>query len=547
MLLKSITLENFGAYKEKNTIDLSVKGPKQNVILIGGENGAGKTTLLNAIKIALFGPYTYGLKTESSKYTKEIYNYLNTQALRENANNFQLMLEFSEVENFEKIDYKFVRNWSFKNNNLKEELQIFKNESILNESEKEIYLAKLKESMPPELFDLCLFDGEEISRIINDNLLSSYLQRLSKVVFNLSLFEDLESDLEKFSSRKAQEEGSSLDKEIMSLEEALNQHKINKEELESSLQIQEEKTNELNEQLLSLQKDFETHGGLYKEERDDLINQLNDIENTRKEITNEIKSYIGTTLPFQLNKELLETTVTQLESENSQQVFKEFSSNLTEDTLVSILNDLDLDREQNSQQTLKQTLLTHMRPEYGESFHSASNDQKNKVTQMNALVQENTPDYYSGLLEKNQSLLEDAKKIRKRINNHDQTNEFTQMIQNIEQLKLKIDSIEEEKENIYSQLNGVNETIFSLEQKLETKEKERYKAHKQKNALGLIKNLINTSKDFRNMQQQKKLQEVQSEALSMLKQLMRKQRYISAISIEADSFTICLYDKIRMS
>ncbi|SIS46357.1 DNA sulfur modification protein DndD [Salimicrobium flavidum] len=543
MLIKSITLENFGAYKEKNTIDLSVKGPKQNVILIGGENGTGKTTLLNAIKIALFGPYTYGLKTESSKYTQEIYNYLNTQALRENANNFQLILEFSEVENFEKIDYKFVRAWHFKNNNLKEELQIFKNDSILNESEKEIYLAKLKESMPPQLFDLCLFDGEEISRIINDNLLSSYLQRLSKVVFNLTLFENLETDLEKFSSRKAQEEGSSLDNEILSIEEELQQAKANKEELEQVHQEQEENNIELKEQLASLQKDFETHGGLYKEERDDLINQLNHIENTRKELSNEVKNYIGTILPFQLNKDLLDQTVKQLDSENSQQVFKEFSSNLNENTLHSILNDLDLDEKENAQQTLKQSLLTHMQPEYDESFHSASNDQKNKVTQMNALVKENTPDHYAGLLEKNQSLLEDAKKIRKRINTHDQTNEFTQMIQNIEQLKVKIENSENEKENLHAKLKETNENITSVEQKLETKEKERYKAHKQRNALGLIKNLIDTSKDFRNMQQQKKLHEVQSEALSMLKQLMRKQRYISAISIEAESFDISLYDK----
>ncbi|MFP3490346.1 DNA sulfur modification protein DndD, partial [Staphylococcus sp. SIMBA_130] len=52
--------------------------------------------------------------------------------------------------------------------------------------------------MPPQLFDLCLFDGEEISRIINENLLSSYLKSASKVLFNLDLFEVLESDLKQY-------------------------------------------------------------------------------------------------------------------------------------------------------------------------------------------------------------------------------------------------------------------------------------------------------------------------------------------------------------
>src|ERR1041384_1556177 len=54
MLLHNITLENFGAYRGRHTLDLTTK-PGKPIVLIGGLNGCGKTTLLDAIQLALYG------------------------------------------------------------------------------------------------------------------------------------------------------------------------------------------------------------------------------------------------------------------------------------------------------------------------------------------------------------------------------------------------------------------------------------------------------------------------------------------------------------
>ncbi|MFD0538763.1 AAA family ATPase [Actinomadura luteofluorescens] len=54
MLLLNVTLENYGAYKGKQSLDLTTR-PGRPVILIGGLNGCGKTTLLDAIQLALYG------------------------------------------------------------------------------------------------------------------------------------------------------------------------------------------------------------------------------------------------------------------------------------------------------------------------------------------------------------------------------------------------------------------------------------------------------------------------------------------------------------
>ncbi|MBR7553628.1 DNA sulfur modification protein DndD [Allobacillus sp. GCM10007491] len=542
MQLKSITLENFGAYRKKNTIAFSINNPKKNIILIGGQNGAGKTTLLNAIKIALFGPYAYGYKTENSKpYIEKITNYLNTNAIKNNENQFSITLDFSEVEDYKKADFSFTRSWKLKGNNFGESLVIKRDNIILNETEKELYQSKLNENMPPELFDLCLFDGEEISRIINDNLLSTYLQNLSRVVFNLSLFENLENDLDTFSTRKVNsDQASKVDKEIIELKNLVNEKTEVIKDFQSKINHKEEVIAKLSSDLSSIEKDFETHGGLYKEQRDELLVKLNTIENRRKEINNEVKEYIATILPFYINKELLEETTKQLEDENTQKIFKEFSKSLSEDKLNKIQTDLGLE---NQEDKLKNSLLAHMKPEKELILHDASNDQRNKVFQMNSMVSINTSDYYTQLLKENQDLLEEAQNIKKKLKTHDETNEFTQMIKQIEQLKSNIEKEENTLEELKLLLTEHSQNVEELQVKLEERQKERHKQSKQMNAFGLLDNLINTSKQFREIQVQKKLQEVESEALRMLKRLMRKQNYISHLSISHEDYEIYVYNQ----
>ncbi|MFC0015084.1 MULTISPECIES: DNA sulfur modification protein DndD [Allobacillus] len=542
MQLKSITLENFGAYRKKNTIDFSINNPKKNIILIGGQNGAGKTTLLNAIKITLFGSYAYGYKTDKSKpYIEIITNYLNSQAVKNSENQFSIQLNFSEVEDYKKADFTFIRSWKLKNNNLTESLIIKKDSLLLNEAEKELYQSKLRENMPPELFDLCLFDGEEISRIINDDLLATYLQNLSKVVFNLSLFENLETDLHTFSNRKINSNQSSkIDKEIAELKNSIDEYLAIKEDLLTDIKSKEESVSQLSNDLYSIEKDFETHGGLYKEQRDELLIKLNSIENKRKDISNELKEYIATVLPFYINQELLSETTKQLEDENTQKIFKEFSKNLSNEKLIRIQADLGLEHQEDQ---LRNSLLAHMKPEKQLILHDASNDQKNKVFQMNSLVSNSHSDYYTNLIEENQSLLEEAQLIRKKLKVHDETNEFTNMVKQMENLKSAIENEKNLLEDLQLSLTEHSKQLTDLEAKLEEKQKERYKQNKQNNAFNLIDDLIKTSKQFREVQIQKKLQEVESEALRMLNQLMRKQNYISHLSISHKDYEIVVFNE----
>ncbi len=72
MLLERITLENFRAYRGRQTIDLRPAGRDKPIVLVTGLNGTGKTTLLEALHLDISG--ALGLESLPSEQRHETLN-----------------------------------------------------------------------------------------------------------------------------------------------------------------------------------------------------------------------------------------------------------------------------------------------------------------------------------------------------------------------------------------------------------------------------------------------------------------------------------------
>ncbi|ULT59603.1 DNA sulfur modification protein DndD [Neobacillus drentensis] len=543
MIINEIQLTNIGAYRGSNSFDFRPENGK-NVILIGGENGAGKTTLLNAIKLGLFGSYGYGFKTENAEYYKRVQSMLNHGAKRLGENNFRIKLEFSLVDDFEKIDYILYRYWKFTNQSLKESFELIANGKHLTDQEKDLFQSKLKEVMPPQLLDLCLFDGEEIARIVNKDLLSEYLNNLSRVVFNLDLFEKLEDDLENYSNQSLDfEKMESLEKELYTLNQSEKdlRAKIGAAiEKEKELALTREK---LNDDYQRLKYDFENYGGLVKSERENIIREMNLIEAHRKQNMENIKEFVSNLLPLYLSKNLLTETREQIQNEESMQLSKQLNLKLNDDNMTDILSSVLGTYEPNIGNLLKEKLLNLVKPEVTiDQIHGASFSESSLIENAFLKVSSNAKDECLSIIEENRSKLIHQQELREKLTINDSTNEFSDMIhqmENIQQTIIKLDQEIQEHEGQLQEWKNDVESIISAINKIQSSLKDNDKT---KSSFLESQKIITLSRRFREIQLKKKLQQVQFEATTMLKRIFRKHNYVSSIYIDPESYDVILFD-----
>lgn len=545
MRINKLILKNIGAYFGSYEFDFITTGSR-NIILFGGKNGSGKTTLLESIKIALFGPLAYGFMSENEPYLNKIKTLLSTSAIEFGENTFQITLHLSQVENFEKNNYTLTRKWKMQKGKTKETFEVIRDNSHLNESDTENFQNKLREEIPPQLFELCLFDGEEISRIISEDRLSYYLQQSGKVLFNLDLFENLERDLHSFINNEAQKGDTSYD------EAQLNEFKLQisaaqdqKKELLQKIDRHNNLLNEKKEQLFNFKKEFEIHGGLIKEQRHSLLAQTNEIEHRRKINSESIRKYISSLLPFNLTKSLLEETIEQMEKEKIIELFDYVNTNLNPGDMNKVIDSgksLGLINDEDTRNVLYKSITTLFQPNDNLTIHRASFRQRSEIQEISNQLDKIDTSNYLKLLDENNLLLEESSKIRSTIEKNDNSSDFKILLemieittQTVEQLKLQILQLDE---NLAMISHKINNQIVERE-KLLSKLNSSVKSD---SSLVISSNIIKVSQRFREMQLIKKLKQVEFEAAKMVNQLFQKKQLISYIRINHETFNLSLFD-----
>lgn len=149
----SLTIENFGPYKNTQVIDFtSVDG----VIITWGDNGRGKTTLLNVFRYALFGK----IQGRHGKL-KSLTEIVNKESYQEGNYGFKVILKMDNDGTFYELTRAYKARPGVTKPNHDEDYyeQVFlkADTSILSPKDREHVL---KTIMPEEVARFFLFDGE---------------------------------------------------------------------------------------------------------------------------------------------------------------------------------------------------------------------------------------------------------------------------------------------------------------------------------------------------------------------------------------------------
>lgn len=552
MQINKLVLRNIGAYHgDLNNFNFKTT-TNHNVILIGGKNGAGKTTILESIRIALFGSMAYGYITENEAYFKKIRSLLNRKALHENnQEKYQIVLEYISTEEFEPINYSLIRSWTIKDNKIREYFSVKKNNTHLNAQQISDFQNKLREEMPPRLFELCLFDGEDISRIVSEEKIPVYLQDAGKILFNLDLFVNLEKDLQNYRqqyAKKNSDASKEIETKILLQTELLDLQNL-LENLNSELTANQNEAAELTDLIKQDKRDFEIHGGLVQEKRQQLIQQVNEIEHRRKQNSDQIKAFTLSHLPFYIARETLAKVTEQIANEKQYNSYEFMTGAVKKDHLSHLLNDLTKSSHFNfSDQQIEdfhKGLMNLIKPSNDRVLHRSSFEQQNEIYTMHKRIESLNAQHYIDLFNENAALLEKSQELRKAIDLNDSSSEFKELLQRIEERNRRLEQIKILSEKQVADIEGITDQIKLKEAeliKLNDKIREYYKSE---SSYVMTEKLLTVSQRFRERQWQKKLDDVAKEATKMINILLRKKDYIDRIQIDSSSFEVSLYNKHR--
>lgn len=543
MKIKKIELYNIGSFQGQNCIDIS--DVSKNVILVGGKNGAGKTTLFESIKICIYGHKEAGYQTISSMYKKYIKSLINDYAKLEAKTEAYVCIEL-ELFNGQDMDSYFLkREWNLSKNDF-ETFTVEKNGQQLSNEDIEIFNNYLLDLIPPELFNLYFFDGEQIADSFlaengNEKIKEAFLLLCGYDTFNIML-QNFKRII--FNKKKSKTSSTMYLQSKEKLESLKENQKMIHLELVNTYKILEE----ISSKIESLEEAYRKNGGVLLSEWDQQLEEIKQQENYRELLNNEMKKLANDVIPFLIVKDQAQTVLEQIEKEENynkkKNLFEEFSKifpQVATDVLNSFTsndkNDLNAFSKELNKAIINSIQVENMTPVLMLSYSEKQSLTKSVLDVLHynkKVVYENRKNYKVSI--------EKTKKLREQLDNCNIDN-FQDYMHKKEELgnqkKILLDSLQEK----LAKQSSINAEVLIQEQQYKHYTKIFEEELKKNSVVDLAAKSILFLEDLQKQLLDKRLRNVESLFMKKLLTLMRKDHFIDKVIIDND-FRIHVYKRI---
>lgn len=303
MLIRSLTLENFGLFRGRNEFDLAPKakyGRTRPVVLIGGKNGAGKTTLLEAVRLCLYGPQALGGRGTSRQYEAHLRGRIHRDddaLLRPQS--ASVGLEFEHAELGERHVYRIERSWDALETGVQTYLTVQRDGQPLDGIDQAHADEFLRDLIPPGVSQLYFFDGEKIQHLAESEHDDIALGDAVRALLGLDLVERLGGDLRIYASRIQDSPGADpIKAELAQISE--EQRILEQRRLESQRKLDESQSrlDSLGQSLSRLERQISKEGGAFASQREALKAEKEQLLRATAEAEDELRQLAEGLLPF---------------------------------------------------------------------------------------------------------------------------------------------------------------------------------------------------------------------------------------------------------
>ncbi|CAN7467430.1 DNA sulfur modification protein DndD [Paraburkholderia hospita] len=192
----SISIENFGPFRDRQTLDLTVTSSR-SVVLVKALNGSGKTTLLTALQVGLYGVKAIN-SVRRTEYEQLVQSLQRTDAVGHASISVGLIVDIGGVRK----EVTVRREWPQKRGSFTESFSVLVGGTVDMEFTHgwDEFIGGI---LPAELVQLFLFDGEKIEALANPERLPDLLRRATEVFLGIGGIDVLGNDLKAVERRAA--------------------------------------------------------------------------------------------------------------------------------------------------------------------------------------------------------------------------------------------------------------------------------------------------------------------------------------------------------
>ncbi|MFG2114747.1 DNA sulfur modification protein DndD [Streptomyces sp. NPDC048718] len=557
MLLRKITLEEFGAYRGKQSLDLTVKKGKP-IILIGGLNGCGKTTLLDAIQLALYGPRARCSGRGSKAYDTYLRESINRQ--HDPSRGSAVTLEFTVTVDGKEHYYKVVRSWRTSGKTLKEFLNVFVDEEYGDDAKparlaqpdtkfskvlSEGWADHVEDLLPLEVASLSFFDGEKIESLADPERAASVIESAVHSLLGVSTVQQLRTDLLALQRRqKLSDEEQHLMDNIHAQEKERDAVQT---ELETAVQGLAQRKTELGKAertLETLEREFEKEGGGLFERRIEIEQDRKRAAERLAELRASLNQIAAGPLPLLMMSSQLKDVRNQARREQSAaeagQVLNVLEERdqwlldfLPEDARDAVVRKLEEDRTKRSKSTaLKVDFgLPHDALAQLTVLEEVLVRDKIRATELLALTA-TAAEELDQLDRQLAGVPEQSRVEAIQLAREEQLQDFAQIQAAVARDTERITELKRRRENVTASLERAHNDFVRT--KVKAEEVERIIKYSEK-ARGTLER-------FGEALLQRHISRLEVAMLQSFKELMRKQGLVQGLRIDTDKFTLTLTD-----
>ena len=385
MKINKIVLYNFNSYEGLNEFDFSSDDSNKNIILIGGKNGAGKTSLFTAIKIALYGPLSFGYVGPNPKYIAKIKDCINSKSFQKDVVESRVQITVSLMVEREVKEYEITRQWDYTKQKLEENYYVKTEGYLLDEQELSYFQNYLQGILPPDLFEFFLFDGEEVGSIFSTSTYNTYVKNAVYTLCGLDIFEIIR----KYTTGYA---GKAISDEEVVVYEQYEELRRNAEALEATYSATEsqiitdrEELESVETELVEIEAAFKNAGGITEVERQSLLKELSEAEHTKTESLTKIKMFVEGLMPFFILRNFTGKIAEQLDFEEKGEIYYYVQQKLNRQEIKNTLN-LNQKISDDTVDALMEYLFKKFKPkgfkEGAQPVHDLSKEDSGRVNAM---------------------------------------------------------------------------------------------------------------------------------------------------------------------